>query len=98
MDVGPMLGPFALAVSELHEQIEMPLAALAQQRIFHHICQRWRDGECELERRPLVPQLIKELDQRNIRFRDSLEEPALFEEAVILGMANVGQVCVQDEE
>ena len=73
-------------------------AALAQQRVFHHVGQRRRDGQRQLERRALVAEPVEELDQRDVRLRDRLEEPALLQEAVVLGVADVGQVGVKDQQ
>src|SRR5208337_1345491 len=46
----------------------------------------------------LGPQAVEELDQRHIRFRDRLEEPALLQEAVELGVPDVRQVGVEDQQ
>ena len=47
---------------------------------------------------PSACEAVEELDERDVGFGDRLEEPALLQEAVVLGMADVGQVGVQDQQ
>ena len=98
VDIVPLPRPLDLAFRQLDQRVEVPHAPLAEERVFHHVRQRRRDRECQLERRALGPQAVEELDQRHIRFRDRLEEPALLQEAVELGVPDVRQVGVEDQQ
>src|SRR5581483_7436028 len=98
MDIGPCAGSLALRLGEAKHEIEMADAALAKERIFHHVRQRRRDGQRQFERRAFRTQFVEELDERNVRFGDGLEEPAFLQKAVILGMTHVGQMSVQNEK
>ena len=44
------------------------------------------------------PELVEELDQRNVGFGDRLEEPPFLEEAIVFRMPHVGQMSVQDQQ
>ena len=99
VDVGPVLGALALLLGQARATgPDGATQRSLQQRVFHHVRQRRRDRQRELERRALGLELVEELDQRDVRLGDRLEEPALFEEAVVLRMPDVGQVGVQDQQ
>ncbi len=97
IDVGPVPGALAFFLGERDRQVEVPGAPVAQQRVFHHVGQGRRDGQGDLEGCVLGPELVEELDQRNVGFGDRLEEPALFKKAIIFRMPHVGQMSVQDQ-
>ncbi len=76
----------------------MPGAALTQERVFHHVGQRRRHRQRDLEAFPFRLKTVEELDERNVRFGDGLEKPAFFQKAIILRMPDVRQMGVQNQE
>ena len=55
IDVGPVPGALAFFLGERDRQVEVPGAAVAQKRVFHHVGQGRRDGQGHLEGRVLRP-------------------------------------------
>ena len=76
---------------QFDQSVEVLLVALLQQRIEQHGAERGRERERQARRHAVVPPALQVLEQRQIGFRDGLEEPALFQKFLVFGMAHERQ-------
>lgn len=83
--------------SQSDEIVDVPDVAILQERIAEHGRQGWRYRHGEPPIGPVALQAIHHIEKRDVRFGDGLVQPILLEKIVILGMANEGQVSVQDQ-
>ena len=82
---------------EIDRAFEMTHITFAQQRILQHRAKWWRDADRELERHAVVYEPLHHRDERDVTFRDRLEEPVFLEEFVVLRMTNEWQMRVKNE-
>ena len=69
--------------------------ALLQQRVGEHLAERRSERHRYAEVHAVAHQAVEDADQRYVGLADGLEEPVFFEEAVVFGVADEGQVRVQ---
>ena len=82
---------------QLDEAVQMPLVAVAQQRVAQHGAQRRRKGQRQGRGHAVAPPAFHDLEQRNVGFGDGLKQPAFFQEFFVFRMAHKRQVRVQYE-
>ena len=71
--------------------------AVLQQRIAEHGGQRRRDRHGQPPVGPVALQTVEHFQQRDVGLGDGLVEPVFLEEIVVFGMADKGQMGVQDQ-
>ncbi len=82
---------------EREKIFEVAFVARSKKRVGEHLAERGRDGQGEARRDALVAQLAKDGDERQVDFGDRFEEPVLFEEFGVLGVAHEGEMRVEDK-
>jgi hypothetical protein len=77
--------------------LEVPLEALAEERVLQHRRQGRRDAHRQREGHAVVRQAVERVEERQVTLDDRLVEPALLEVPGVLGMPHERQVRVKDE-
>ena len=77
--------------------VEVADVAVLQQRVAEHGGQRRRDRHGQPPVDAVALEAVEDFEQRDVGLGDGLVEPVFFEEVVVLGMADEGQVGVQDQ-
>jgi len=90
-------GAVEFLLGQLDEPVDVLDVALLQKLVGQHRHEGRRKRHADAKVHPFVNQLLKDLDQRDVRFRDRLEQPALFQEPVVFGMPDERQMRVQYE-
>ena len=91
----PLVPRFLLR--QLDPPVQVPPASLPEERVGEHLQQRGRQRQGHAERHALVAEPVPGQEDRDVRLRDRLEEPLLFEESLVLGMMDERQVRVQHD-
>ena len=82
---------------QLDEAVQMPLVAVAQQRVAQHGAQRRRERQRQGRVHAVAPPAFHDLEQRKIGFGDGFKQPAFLQKLFMFRMAHKRQVRVQDE-
>ena len=98
--IEPRLGacPLHLLRTQLNQFRQVTAVTLLKERISQHRSERGRDGHRDLKGNPLLRQSLKKIDQGNVTLRNRFEEPALFQEIFVLGMAHEGKMGVKNKK
>ena len=91
------LVPLAFPRGEVERTIKITDVALAEQFVLKHRAQRRCDRHRELERHLVADEPLHHRDEREVTFRDGLEEPVFLQEILVLRMPNKRQMCVENE-
>ena len=87
--------PPRFALRECDELRKMPLVAREQQRVAQHVAERRRHRHREAKRHAFFREAKEHVHERQIRLRDRLEEPVLFQKMLMLRVAHERQVRVE---
>jgi hypothetical protein len=90
------LRPLDLPPRQRDEAVEVAFVSFDQQGVAQHGQERGRERERQAEADAVADEPVEHVGQRHVRLGDGLEEPALFVEVGMFGMAHVRQVRVQD--
>ena len=86
-----------LALGELDAAFEVTQVPRLQQRVEEHRAKRRRERERDATGDLVGGETLEGVEERQVRLGDRLEEPRLFEERRMLGMAHPRQVRVQHD-
>jgi hypothetical protein len=70
--------------------------AVAEERIVEHADERLGERECDAARDAIAVEPLEDFDQRQVGLEDGFEEPVLLEVVGVLGMADEGEVGVEN--
>jgi len=84
-------------VGELDESLNVPHVTILQEWILEHTHKTGTQGDRYSIRNIFVGELLQNLKKRNVRFRDALIKPILFQKELVFRMSNVRKVRVQHE-
>ena len=90
-------GAFDLLAGQGDQVVDVADVAVLQERIAEHGGQRRRDRHGQAPIDAVALQAVEDFQERDVGFGDGLVEPVFFEEIVVLGMADEGQMGVQDQ-
>ncbi len=82
---------------EVNQAVQVPLVALLEQRIEQHRTERRRKRERERRGHAITPPAFEDLQERDVGFRDGLEQPVFLQKFFVFRMAHKRQVRVQNE-
>ena len=88
---------FDFAGSQIDRAVEVTHITLEKQLILQHGAEGRGNRHGQLERHRIARQPLHHADQRQVRFRDGLEEPVFLEKLVVLGMPHEWQMRVKNE-
>ena len=91
------VGAVNFLFSELDQSVEMLLVAVLQEPVAQHGAERGREADGEARFHAVAQPALENFEQRQIRFRDGLEQPVLLEKLGMLRMPHKRQMRVQDE-
>ena len=92
----PALRPFGLPARQLHELVEVATVPADQQLVGHHRDERRRQRHREPVLDAVAHEAVEHPQQGDVGLGEGLEEPVFLEEVGVLGVADVGQVRVED--
>ncbi|GEM_PF-1197403 len=76
---------------------EVALAAILQKRVLQHRAERGRQRQRQARGQPIPPPALQKPQQREIGFRDGLEQPVFLQELRVLRVPDERQVRMQDQ-
>ncbi len=82
---------------EVNQPVQVPLVTALEQRIQQHRTERRRKRERERRGHAVAPPAFEGLQERDVSFRDGLEEPVFLQEFFVFRVAHERQVRVQNE-
>jgi hypothetical protein len=89
--------PIDLLLGEFDEPGDVLEVALLEERVLKHRDQGRAQGDGQTEVDTVVGQALEGANQRDVRLGDRLEQPVLFEEALVLRVSHVRKVRVKDQ-
>src|SRR5581483_9880427 len=75
-----------LALGERDQCVEMAHVALLKERVDEHVEERRGERDREAMRNAVARERVQRGEERDVRLRERLEEPALLQEVAVLGM------------
>ena len=97
VELGLVLRAFDLLPGKLDQPADMTEIALLEQRIGEHGDEGRRQAHGEAEIHAVVHQSVEYVDKRNVGLGDRLVQPVFFEKPVVLGVAHIRQMAVQNQ-
>ena len=94
---GILAVPLDLTLGEFDQTRDVVDVSLLEQRILQHRDEWRRERQRQAEVDAVVRQPLERADKRDVRLGDRLEEPVFLKEALVLGVPDVRQMCMQNE-
>ncbi len=90
-------GALNLLAGQGDEVVDVADIAVLQKRVGQHGGQGWGDGHGQAPVGAVALQAVESFQKRNVRLGNGFVEPVFFEKIVVFGMADKGQMGVQDQ-